>query len=490
MKTRTLLLVAVAFSLAVTATAGVHLQVEGVSATPGSPVEIPIRITTDETRIGALVFAIAFDSSRLQFDGAAKDGNRLQNVSVELPSGYRAAASMLQAGGQESVAISFWATRGTAVDISNSVIRLRFDSLADASGVAWVRVLPEASASSSSGDLVPVSSSEGGAFFDSRVSFLSAQPGVIDFGHLEPDTSRTVGVNLTNSGAHEAIVESLDGMTAGLRSDLTFPVTIAPGSTVRVPLTFTASVDGTHQWALIFRSSGRDVVVGAHATVGATSGQTLPTRQWIIPAAVRSSGASGTWTTSLVIHASGAAAPDTVLTYHGADGAVSRTLQLRQDETIALEDVVGWISPAEDGSGYIVVDSLSPDLELRSFTVRNGGSVTSDIIVVPVIPSTSLSASTQSIVLDGPRTPARVDVGVVNPGDEAVTVRIEVLDSDGLPVEVRSAEVEPGSILRINGIAAGRKPAAIRAHGETNGSFLLWTSTLFEDGSSLFDVAR
>lgn len=487
MKNRTPLLLLAALLLSVSARAAVHLDVERVSARPGGSVEIPVRITTDAERLGAVVFAVAFDSSRLGFDGAAKDGDRLQNVSIDLPSGYRASASVMPANGQDAVAISFWAAPGAAVSLSSSTVRLRFHATPDASGTAWVRILPGASASSASGTLIPIESSEGGAVFEASLPFVSVNPGVIDFGHLERGTSRTIGVRLTNSGSGEAVIESVAGAEDGLSTGLTLPLTIAAGATVVVPVTFEASRDGRHQWAVIFGGNAPPVVMAANATAGLVSGDTPPTRRWIVPAVVRKTGPEESWTTSLSIHASTTAAPETVLTYFGGDEPRSRSLDLQTLETITIDDLMAWISPAAEGTGHVIVESTSPDLQLRSFAVRNGEGGAIDLTPVPVFRWTRIGGTDQSVLLGHSRPAARIELGVINTEAQPLSITIQILDARGTPLEIRSLEIAPYSTSRLEEITT--EAAVARAHTEANGSFVLWASVLLEDGSAFFDVA-
>lgn len=470
--------------------ADVRISVGHVTAVAGATAEVPVTISSDGIPPAAMAFAIEFDQTRLAFDSAAKDGSQLRNVAIDASPDIRGSASAMQVDGRERIALAMWRNAATSAPFT-ATVRLRFTTFRDASGSAWVRVADDASASSSSGALVSLSTTDGSVTFMPSTRVLLAAPQILDFGHLDSGSRSIRTIVLTNGGTSDLTIGGIIARGEGITASVSTPFDVPSGASRTITVAFTETEAGIHQGSVTFTyGEGLETTVPTIATSGESSEAVAHLRSLLVPVAARSLTADGSgWTTSLVLQ-SPVARSRTSITLISGGTQTRRTIELEEGETRSLNDALAWLGNTADSSGYLVIAPSSPDVVVSAFAVEHASAAVRQSIELPVVALSDIPRDVQSINIASPSRTTRLDAGVVNFGSVPLNVRLEAFDAAGVQIFSAMIAADPGSVVRTNGLPVAGVASLRAQSGNEASTFLLWTSQSFEGAAPRISAGR
>ncbi|HVR43315.1 MAG TPA: choice-of-anchor D domain-containing protein [Thermoanaerobaculia bacterium] len=480
---------------------GWELAVGSAAAAPGRTAEIPIELSTPEARVSAIAFVIRFDAERLLLDPDSAAGSR---VELAVPGEFTASSWAGSEAGLLGIAI-YDPTPPIGALSEGEIARLRFRVRPGAAGFAPVRIDPVQPFAASDAEGRAVEGrvvGEGGiAIASARASLTLSRP-VVHFGSVPVGSTATQTLVATNSGTAPLGLErpELEAGSAAFGARAPLPAVLQPGESVAVDLLFDAAERGEYSGRLILRVEG-GVTATAELIGAATRGEFYYDRRAIVPAVARLDGAeSSRWLSELHLHNPGNAEASvrmSLLPNGGASAFGPVEVAIAPGTTIGWGDLIGELFGPGDAGGALLIEASSGDLVIRSSTYNlraDGGRVAQ---AVPVIELPRLFHSGETAYLTGLEVAerGRTNVTVMNPGERAASLRVEVLDSSGTVVKTRDVNLAPGRIESnlplFDGLdEAGGLTVRVSATSE-HASFFTYASTVDRiSGAPLFQSPR
>lgn len=382
----------------------VVLRVTGETADPGALAEVRIDVESPDAPLGALVFSVGFDTQKLRFDGTAKSGHQLENVSVEAPTGYITSSAVLPGTDGDTIAISL-VRSGVGAPLTKGTVRLRFETWPDASGSAWVGVMPAVSAASTLGELLPVQTVDGTVEIPAPSAELLVSPSELTF----PRESETGEIRLTNPGGRALTVTAI-GITGNgfaLESPST-PFALLPGSVAVLRVRARESGVPERGTLHVAASTPESITASVRLQAGTEEpGETegVSSHRWILP--LRNRGAA----TSLVLHDAGGNSEVSVLSPRQELLASTRVVD-HTTATFALFESSRWI------------EVRSTDATLTAALIDPATGESMDAVNVHHLPTTVSAIP----AVDAARA---YELLLVNPNDTELTIEVTTLTTTG-----------------------------------------------------------
>ncbi len=146
-----------------------------------------------------------------------------------------------------------------------------------------------------------------------QVNNLAVSPNSLNFGNVGAGSTAILNISLSNSGANATTVTSFTFNNAAFSTSVTFPLTVAGGATVQVPIRFIPPNQGGHSGQVIIASNADD---NPSLTVSFSGVGTAPAGILVAPTNISGSTVvGGTVTASLTVTNTGIA--DLVFTPRG-----------------------------------------------------------------------------------------------------------------------------------------------------------------------------
>jgi hypothetical protein len=420
------------------------LSVGQTTAAPGSPAYVNVYLDPAGSPVAAIAFAVEFDATRLRFDPSGKAGGQMDNVVLELPDGFSGSSVFLAESGRIGMSIYDAVAPVTSVTQKRLVGRLRFDVLTDATGTAPVRIStnPQPSAADPLGNALDFSgvSQNGGVTVVRGRPLLRVTPAELSFGTL-PRATRSERVVIISNDGNAAVQLGSVSLAAG--SDPTFtisqapatPLELNPGASRAVTVSFASEANGEYRAELVVEAAGSTrIIVPLSATVS-ENGFTFESR-WIIPAVAHLPGAGGSsWKSTVSLFNSGtipARFKATLVQPGGAAPEETQPIDVEPYKTIRLDDALAGFFGPTARSGFLVVESSSPDLVVRSETANVADGVARSQ-AVPVLSSAQLFRNGEKAHLIDLRRNAsgRSNVAVLNLSATESTLRVTLRRKEG-----------------------------------------------------------
>lgn len=437
---------------------GYELRVSSASTMSASAVDVGISLASGNS-VSALAFAIDFDDSRLRFSstGAAP---AVPNVVVDVPNGYAARSFYLTEGGSR-IGIAIYDAGAPFEAIPDGrIARLRFDTLPGASGHAFVRVStsPEPNASTAAGEIVPWTgtATSGGVTITTRRAELTTSPQTLRFGAVSAGGTIERSLLLTNTGTAPLQINDVrvNGDAAFSLASPPPSGTLAPNETRSIAIAFDAATLGSHEGFVEIDLDGSTPhrhYVPLSAEVAA-EGVVVFDSRWLLPAAARLPlSQDSLWRSSLTVTNTGAHAAHLRLTLFGSAKTLGELqLELAPGATRTFQDVVKEAYDIDDASGFILIESSSPDVIARSATTNVSSEGTELGQSVPVLPWEQLLHGSEVGWLVGLQRSStrRSNVSVINAGTNDATIRVALFGPDGTKIGERDYLVPPMLVLQ------------------------------------------
>lgn len=483
------------------------LRVSNAATASASTAELDVTLTS-ANHVAAIAFAIEFDATRLQCLSGNNGLTPVPNIAIDVPEGF-VASSFFMAGSTSRIGITVYDPTEPIQPIPDGrIARLRFDTLPDVAGHAYVRIAsnPPPSAAGITANEIRwnQATQSGGVTVTTRRAHLTFSPSALRFGVMKSDEAATRELVITNTGTAALRIRGvrIGGSDAFTLVDPPSQLVLPPNTTRSLAVTFRSSLLGSHDGHIEL-----DVEQPTPSTrFVPLSGETAPDgavvfdSRWLVPAAARLPGADESrWLTSLTLANTGDRLAELRLTFFGSAKVLGqKQLQLLPRATRSFVDVIGELFAVNDVNGFILIESSSPDLVARSTTgnlLTNGNEFAQS---VPVLPWENLLHSGETGWLVGlGRTPSRrTNVSLINPGSVDAAIRIELRRGDGTVVGVRDYMIPP--MLALQGVdlfgALGVTDEADLSAAVTCLSqdcvFFAYASTVGNGASPIFQSAR
>jgi len=214
------------------------------------------------------------------------------------------------------------------------------------------------------------------------------------------------------------------------------------------------SSGGSFQW--LMTASVDDVTCTATGTVEAGppiafAGEYVS----LIAASAHAAGAAGTnWVTDVVLHnpAANEAAVQLFLMRHGEDNSWSEpaSVAVAAGSSLKLDDVVATVFGVSDGSGAITVGSDTALLiSSRTYNDAEAGTYGQYIPGLPLDRAIANGGRATLLQLTGTDL-FRTNIGLVNPGGEAIEMVVDLYRADGGAVTTLTATLAPYGYVQLN----------------------------------------
>lgn len=482
-----------------------ELAVSQAATMSASAVELDVKLRSDNS-VAALVFAIEFDQSRLSITSAGQLA-AIPNVAVDVPEGFVASSFFLPGpGGRVGIAI-YDAKEPIEAIPDGRIARLKFDTQPLASGFAFVNVAatPAPSAAGAGGEVIAWSATPtaGGVTIITRRAELTVSPASLRFGTVAAGARVQREILLTNTGTAPLSIAALRAAGAASFSLPEPPgaFVLQPNATRSVAVVFEASDYGSYEGVIEIDLDGepkttRYVPLSSEI---APEGVVIYDSRWIIPAAARLRGHANLWRSSLTLTNTSERNIEVRLTLFGSATTLGqKRLTIAARETRTFSDLLAEVFDRTDGSGFVLIESSSPDIVARSSTsnLLDDGSVFGQS--VPVITWEQLLHAGETGWLVGLErsTRRRTNVTILNAGEEDATLRLSLRRADGSLVGERDYLVPP--MLVIQGLdifdafsVSDDRDMSIAVTCITESCvFFAYASTVGEASSPLFQSVR
>lgn len=312
---------------------------------------------------------------------------------------------------------------------------------------------------------------DGGTSQEQNPTYVFAAEGEFDVGLTveNEDGSDTVsypfsvgpptGCHLTCSAVAPATAEFSEEVVfqsfidaAGCTGDEVVSWDFGDGTTSSEPNpTHTYSTLGTLRWGMTVSVDGVTCVAAGDITVSGDGPGECTHTTWV-PVVSRDTGSSGSvWRSDLGLLGTDAAGASVELRFHGSDPVSTRVVTVAPDAMVNLVDVVDWVAPGFEGSGSLEIcsdgeiraDSRTYNLLADDHDCFAGG--TFGQYLAGQSSGTGLAADQSSRLGQLRESPSfRTNIGVVNTGDGAATVLIELFDATGAELADFELELDPG----------------------------------------------
>jgi len=208
---------------------------------------------------------------------------------------------------------------------------------------------------------------------------------------------------------------------------------------------------GTLRWQVTVSGDGVICTEAGDITVSG-SGPTACDYTYWVPVISRAGGANGSvWRTDLGLLGADSDGAAVELRFHGGDANAIRTVTVVADAMVNLVDVVAWLDADFSGSGALevcsdgelVIDSRTYNVLASDSTCFPEGTFGQHLAGSD---SGETLAESESARLGQLRESSafRTNLGLVNTGSEAATVRVALLDATGVELTVFEVDLEPG----------------------------------------------
>ena len=443
----------VLLTLAMPLSAQDKLLVSPATAPAGTIAEVEIRFESSAQDVAALAFRVDYDETRLRLSSPGE-------VEFNLPGELRGSAVLLTETTGE-IGISVYNVRTPIQSIPRGTLaRLRFQVQPGASGYAAVRIDRTVPPSASDANENPVSVSvtdlpASGVTITPARADLSVIPVQLAFGSVPPGQTVHRSVVISNSGKQEVILLSirLEGEAEFNLSPAGIPLSLGPGSSIEIPVTFTASSSGSFTGRITVETSSSlqpAILIPLTGSVTPEGSYTYEIRS-LLPAAARVSGANGSlWRSSLTIF-NGDSLPASVrLTFFNSASAQQVAIvPVAPGQSRQFDDVLADLFQIESDAGAVRIDASNSLLILRSTTYNlqtNGGRISQP---VPIVDWSNLVHTGERAVLtdlerSGNR---RSSLTLLNLSQHEIALQLELRTETGAILGTRDYLLQPDSTM-------------------------------------------
>lgn len=479
-----------------------ELRIAEKVARDGSSVAIEVTLDGEQP-LAALAFAVEFDSSRLHFDARAASAGVLQNIHVRVPDGFAASTFTLE---DDLIGISVYNRERPLRSIPGGTIAtLLFETKPRAEGHAFVRLAaaPPPTAADVNGEAVALGSrAAGGVTIIPRRGVLTTSPAQLVFPTVEPaDTAETRRIVVTNNGSAPLRLDrvSLAGGDDAFRIDAaSLPWTIPPGASRLIEVTFRPGSLGAYSTQLVI-----DYDAGSPSThIIGVSGDSVPegsavyATRAIVPAVARLEGSNGSlWKSTLSLaNVGGRAAKARMTLYAFGKVAGETNLELSANSSRSFDDIAREMFELDTTSGYLVVESTTPDLVVRSTTTN----VTTDNErgqSVPVVAWSQLYHDGETAYLLGLERSRRrrSNVALLNAAESDAVLRVDLRRGNGELVASKEYLIPGNFLMQSIDIFEGIDDDDLLLSASCvsrDCTFFAYASTTSENGTPIFQSAR
>lgn len=479
------------------------LAVESRVAKSGAAVELPIRFRTQTTPVAALVFEVAYDSTRLIFDAPAA------KTRMGIPTSVNHAADLFTpAVVTGRIGISIYDPAAPVSTLSDgNVVMMRFLVRPEAEGFAEVRVVgsPAPDAADAAGNKVAEwnpADERTGIFIAARTARLSASPSSLSFGTILTGASADRDLFVLNSGQGGASIASIrvePGDAFSLAFSPDFPLTIRENGGFRVPLHFQQTKPGRFNATLVIETSEpQRIDVPLQATV-VDEGSPNHDVRFLIPAVATLPGAGGSrWRSSLAMVNASEQGLSAVMSLRSTTGSSTvREIHLAPGESRTLDDVLSELFDQSESSGALIIDSSSPDLILRSTTANETTEGAMLGQTVPVVGWEEVFRTGQQAWLAGleQSETRQTSIALLNLAEIAIALKV-VVSRDQEILGERTYVLEPGQIMQkidvLSSLDAEGRNLSVRIEAISDDSlFFAYASTVDRrSGAPVFQSPR